>query len=203
MTYLLAVYEEGSGYDQTRPINRQMLWAEHADFMNDLEEKGIAILGGPITGSPLRHVVFNAENSGALANILSNDPWLLDGHLRIKAIEQWEILLGTPSKRIIEKQEFKGFLLSVERIQGQGWKKGVPMREQEDWTPHAEFMSCLADNRIVLLGGPLMNRTSVMLIFNEDNEQKVTERLSEDPWTKSGLLEIKIIRRWEILIGNP
>ena len=45
------------------------------------------------------------------------------------------------------------FLVRVER--GGPWDWSKDMREQVEWTEHAQFMNGLVDDGLILLGGPL------------------------------------------------
>lgn len=46
-------------------------------------------------------------------------------------------------------------LFVVTRIRGQAWDASQPMHFQEQWPEHATFMSQLATDGFVVLGGPI------------------------------------------------
>ena len=87
---------------------------------------------------------------------------------------------------------------------GPRWVRGTPMREQDAWTAHATFMNALAEERFVVLGGPLGDGSPhrAMLIVDARSETEVERRLAADPWLREGLLTVTSIQRWEILLDG-
>ena len=82
----------GPEYDLSKPLEEQSGWREHADFMNELEEAGFVVLGGPL-GDEYRVVhVVEAESEAAVRETFARDPWS-GSHLEIAAIEPWTIRL--------------------------------------------------------------------------------------------------------------
>jgi hypothetical protein len=78
------------------------------------------------------------------------------------------------------------------------------MRDQKGWPEHAVFVDALADERFVILGGPLGNyrKHRAMLILDAPNEEILRKRLAEDPWMRDGVLRTIEIYSWEILLGK-
>jgi hypothetical protein len=78
------------------------------------------------------------------------------------------------------------------------------MRDQRGWPEHAVFVDALADERFVILGGPLGNyrKHRAMLILDAPNEEVLRKRLAEDPWMRDGVLRTIEIYSWEILLGK-
>ena len=92
---------------------------------------------------------------------------------------------------------------AVTRDRGENWNAKLSMRQQEQWDEHAVFMNALADEGLVLLGGPLGDGEKLfLLIINAESEQEIHARLADDPWTPLGLLRIAKVERWEILLGE-
>ena len=91
----------------------------------------------------------------------------------------------------------------VIREAGPSWATDSPIREQAKWTEHAAFMDALADDGFVVLGGPLGDGPTTMLIVDSGSEDEIRERLAADPWTPLGLLAISKIEPWELLLGSP
>jgi uncharacterized protein YciI len=89
---------------------------------------------------------------------------------------------------------------AVTRERGESWDASLPMRQQEKWDEHAEFMDALVDDGFIVLGGPLDDGEKFLLIFDAESEQEIDARLAEDPWTPMGLLRIAKVERWEILL---
>jgi hypothetical protein len=90
----------------------------------------------------------------------------------------------------------------VIREAGPAWAAASPTREQERWTEHAAFMDALADDGFVVLGGPLGDGPTTLLIVDARNEDEISARLADDPWTPLGLLLISKIEPWELLLGS-
>ncbi len=67
------------------------------------------------------------------------------------------------------------------------WSRG--MREQHGWDEHAALMDRLVEEGFVVLGGPLEGEREVLLVVDAPSEQAVHDRLAEDNWSASGMLE--------------
>ncbi len=92
---------------------------------------------------------------------------------------------------------------TVLRERGDSWKAWLPMRQQEQWKEHAAFMDALADEEVVILGGPLGDgEEKFLLIMVAESVQAIEIRLAQDPWTLLQLLRIVSIEHWEILLGK-
>jgi uncharacterized protein YciI len=91
---------------------------------------------------------------------------------------------------------------AVRRVRGPAWNTAVPMREQAGWAEHAVFMNALAAERVVVLGGPLGSGEEVLLVIDAATEDAVGRRLAADPWSGAGLLEIKSVEPWTILLDS-
>lgn len=95
-------------------------------------------------------------------------------------------------------------LFAMINEQGPSWVNGRPMREQEGWTEHARFMNAIADEGLVVLGGPIGKgaRHRAMLILRATDENALRSRLEEDPWMRSGVLQMGELLPWELLLGE-
>ena len=87
---------------------------------------------------------------------------------------------------------------------GPAWNDKRPMREQNGWTEHAEFMDSLEAERLVVLGGPLKgySKHRALLIIHAADELFLKKRLAEDPWMQTGVLHNVEFYLWEILLGK-
>lgn len=92
--------------------------------------------------------------------------------------------------------------MAVRRVRGPAWNATLPMRTQALWTEHAAFMNALATEKFIILGGPLGSGEEVLLVFDAAGEDAVRERLAADPWSTSGLLVIKSVEPWTILLDG-
>lgn len=93
--YYAVTIEPGVSWDTSSPMRQQAHWAEHAAFMNALEDDGFAVLGGPLDDETKALVIVKAESEQEAASRLADDPWIVLRLRRIAKIERWEILLGT------------------------------------------------------------------------------------------------------------
>jgi uncharacterized protein YciI len=75
------------------------------------------------------------------------------------------------------------------------------MRAQEQWTQHAEFMNALVDDGLILLGGPLEGGRDTFHVVDAPSEEALRARFEEDPWAKNGMLTVKSVERWTILLA--
>jgi uncharacterized protein YciI len=91
---------------------------------------------------------------------------------------------------------------AVTRERGPAWDALRAMRAQEKWAEHAAFMNALADERFIVLGGPVGEAGSVLFLVDAESEEAIHARLAADPWTPMGLLCIRTIERWELLLGD-
>jgi len=94
MTYFVIRSEQGPAWDSARSMREQMLWTEHAAYINGLLASDRMILGGPIgDGTPYRAmVVFVARSEEEVRARLGEDPWYRAGVLRVNTIERWNLI---------------------------------------------------------------------------------------------------------------
>jgi uncharacterized protein YciI len=94
----------------------------------------------------------------------------------------------------------------VTRDAGPAWTGEHGIAEQPGVADHAEFMDGLAADGCVLLAGPLAGtesgRLRALLIVEARHEDEIRDRLADDPWTRSGHLEIKGIESWNVFVGG-
>jgi uncharacterized protein YciI len=95
-------------------------------------------------------------------------------------------------------------LFAVIREAGPAWQGGGIV-QQPSLTEHAAFMNTLADECLVLFGGPLagteQGHVRVLLIFDAESEAAIHHRLADDPWAATGQLRTVSIEPWKILVG--
>jgi uncharacterized protein YciI len=63
-------------------------------------------------------------------------------------------------------------------------------------------MDKLAADGFVVLGGPLDNSGDILLAIKATEESEVKFTLQRDPWSKSGMLDVKSIQPWTILLES-
>ncbi len=88
--------------------------------------------------------------------------------------------------------------------QGPAWDAARPMRQQPGWDAHARFMDALAEERFVVLGGPLRGgpQHRAMLVVEAPDEATARRRLAADPWVRDGVLRTVSLEPWELLLGS-
>jgi uncharacterized protein YciI len=94
-------------------------------------------------------------------------------------------------------------LLYVVRLERGGpWDWSRDLREQDGWQEHARFMDSLVDDGFLLLGGPLEGDREVLHIVEAPSDQAVRERLAKDNWHRNGMLRVKGIEGWTVLLDG-
>jgi hypothetical protein len=96
MTYFVVINEQGPAWVESRAMRDQAKWTEHAAFINSLMYSGFIIMGGPI-GTPKPHRALLIVSSDAESTVrarLSQDPWMLEGILRLGSIQSWNVLVS-------------------------------------------------------------------------------------------------------------
>ena len=77
-------------------IREQPAWDEHAQFFDGLVERGVVVLGGPISsngGGDVALLAVEAAHEEELRSIFGDDPWATSGVLRIKEVRAWTLWL--------------------------------------------------------------------------------------------------------------
>jgi hypothetical protein len=77
-------------------IREQPMWDEHARFFDGLVERGVVVLGGPITSTSVDDVALlaaEAADEEELRSTFGEDPWATSGVLRVKEVRAWTIWL--------------------------------------------------------------------------------------------------------------
>jgi uncharacterized protein YciI len=92
-------------------------------------------------------------------------------------------------------------LFAVTRSRGPAWNAERLMEEQGEWPAHVVFMNALHRDGFVRLGGPLEGTSDVLLIAHANDAEEIRSRLSADPWTRNGLLQIEQIVPWTLRLG--
>ena len=94
--------EQGKGpeWDHSRPRREQPGWDDHAAFMDELADRGVIVLGGPIgEGDGENTLLILAVGSEAEARAtLEPDPWF-ESVLTVVCIRRWSVWLRAPAPR--------------------------------------------------------------------------------------------------------
>src|SRR5215210_8580796 len=90
--FLVMLLRSGPDWDPSRPVEEQSGWPEHAAFMNELEERGFVVLGGPLADEHRVAHAVEAESEDAVRATFARDPWS-QTHLVVDTIDPWTIRL--------------------------------------------------------------------------------------------------------------
>ena len=63
-------------------------------------------------------------------------------------------------------------------------------------------MDSLVDDGFIILGGPLDEGREVLLAVCAPSEEAVRERLAADNWAQNGMLTIKRLEAWTVLLDG-
>jgi uncharacterized protein YciI len=87
---------------------------------------------------------------------------------------------------------------------GPDWDHAKPRRQQAQWDEHAAFMDALAEEGVVVLGGPLgeAEDDDVLVVAAVESEAEIRSRLADDPWTNT-ILSITRIEPWSVWLRGP
>jgi uncharacterized protein YciI len=67
---------------------------------------------------------------------------------------------------------------------------------------HARYMDALVADGFIVLGGPLGDDREFLHAISAPSEQAVRERLAHDNWAQNGMLTIRSIEPWTILLDG-
>ena len=96
MTRLFAVIRSrGGAWNDALPLDRQVDWRPHADFMNTLHDDGFVAIGGPLEGTRDVLLIVRAKDADEIASRFESDPWSRMDLLRIARIAPWTLRLGS------------------------------------------------------------------------------------------------------------
>jgi hypothetical protein len=100
----------------------------------------------------------------------------------------------------IRKVQSVFFAVRLER--GGPWDWSRDLREQDGWDEHARFMDSLVDEGFIVLGGPLAGEREILHAVSAPSAGAVRGRLAQDNWARTGMLTIKSIEPWTILLDG-
>ena len=63
-------------------------------------------------------------------------------------------------------------------------------------------MNSLVEDGFILLGGPLEGDRETLHVVDAPTEEAVRARFAEDNWAANGMLSVKSVERWTILLDG-
>jgi uncharacterized protein YciI len=94
MKLFAVIRTRGAAWCPSLPLEGQQEWDAHARFMNNLEAKGVVVLGGPLDGTPDVLLVMRANSPEEVTKHLDDDPWTSLNLLHMVRIMPWTLRLG-------------------------------------------------------------------------------------------------------------
>jgi len=85
----------GPNWNDDKPMEEQVDWRAHADFMNGLLAEGFVLLGGPLVGTRDVLLIVQAGDEAEIEARLAEDVWVVKGLLSRHRINPWWLRLGT------------------------------------------------------------------------------------------------------------
>jgi hypothetical protein len=92
---------KGPNWDRARGTREQRFWDEHADFADQLVERGVILFGGPIASDDEGDIALLAvevADEDAALSVFDDDPWTVHGVFRIKDVRAWSLWLDGRSR---------------------------------------------------------------------------------------------------------
>ncbi|HXO10726.1 MAG TPA: hypothetical protein VN880_21975 [Solirubrobacteraceae bacterium] len=90
--FLVVLRRSGPRWDPSLALEQQEGFVAHAEFVDELVDRGIIILGGPLSDEIRVAYAAEADSEDALRAQLVRDPW--EGtHLVIETIDPWNVRL--------------------------------------------------------------------------------------------------------------
>ncbi len=95
MKRLFAVFRKrGPAWNEALPLEGQVEWAAHADFMDGLAAGGFVVLGGPLEGAREALLIVRAADEAEIERRIAADPWSHSGVLTTTRVHPWQLRLG-------------------------------------------------------------------------------------------------------------
>ena len=85
----------GPSWDDEKPLEGQVDWTVHAEFMDALFDERFALLVGPLEGTRDALLIVRARSAAEIAERLAADPWTINALLVTKQISPWQLRLGS------------------------------------------------------------------------------------------------------------
>ena len=91
------------------------------------------------------------------------------------------------------------YVVRLER--GGPWDWSRDLREQDGWDEHARFMNGLVDEGFIVLGGPLEGERETLHVVHAASDEEIRTRFAQDNWASNGMLTVRSVERWTILLA--
>jgi uncharacterized protein YciI len=85
---------------------------------------------------------------------------------------------------------------------GPAWDDTSGIREKDGWDNHAEFMTSLVADRLIVVGGPVGRGDFTAHLVEAADEQEIRNRLAEDPWAIDAHLTVESVEPWSLWLDG-
>jgi uncharacterized protein YciI len=89
----VTISSAGPNRDFSKGTREQLLWDEHAAFIDQLVNEGFVLMGGPLLDEGGAMLVVNADDENTVREKLKKDPWFERGILKLESVKRWEIFI--------------------------------------------------------------------------------------------------------------
>jgi uncharacterized protein YciI len=89
----------GPAWDETKDVREQALWDEHAQFMDDLFDRGFVFMAGPVVEERSALLIIEAADEQEVREVLQQDPWAIANILPVGSIREWQVFLDRRTKK--------------------------------------------------------------------------------------------------------
>jgi hypothetical protein len=98
VTFFVVLRRAGPHWEPSLPMEQQTGWPEHAEFMDDLVDRGFVVLGGPLADEHRVVLAIEAGSEDEVRSTLGRDPWG-GTHLVVDSVDAWTIRLDGRRRR--------------------------------------------------------------------------------------------------------
>jgi len=91
----VVIRSRGPKWDDSRPLEGQCGWREHADFMDVLFMEDFVAFAGRLEGTREALLIIRAKDEAEITQRLAADPWTEHGLLVTKDCWPWQLRLGS------------------------------------------------------------------------------------------------------------
>ena len=89
----VTISSAGPNRDPSKGTREQPLWDEHAAFIDQLVAEGFILMGGPLVDEGGAMLIVNASDENEVREKLKDDPWYMQGILKLESVKRWEIFI--------------------------------------------------------------------------------------------------------------
>jgi uncharacterized protein YciI len=74
-------------------------WEEHAEFIDDLIERGIFVMGGPYADNSGSHTLLQGVSADEARELVLQDPFVANGVFELEDVRAWKVYVDELSPR--------------------------------------------------------------------------------------------------------